>query len=63
MLPKDGHFRIVLFGSAPIQLVVAKTLMSSDVDLSCDEEGLEPYLRGAGLSQDQRDLYIQVCPA
>lgn len=60
-LPKDRRFRIVLFGSAPIQLAVANTLMSSDVDLFCDEEDLEPYVRAAGLAQDQRDFYIQVC--
>lgn len=61
VLPKERHFRIVLFGSAPIQLAVANTLMSSDVDLFCDEEDLEPYVRAAGLCQDQRDFYIQVC--
>ena len=41
ILPKDRSFKITLFGSAPIQITVEPSLLSSDVDLfrpSFDEE-------------------------
>ena len=61
VLPKDRHFRITLFGSAPIQIVVENKFLSADVDLFCDEEDLEPYVCAAGLTAEQSDFYIQVC--
>ena len=60
-LPKSRAFRITLFGSAPIQLTVEPSLLSADVDLFCDEEDLNEYVRQAGLDRDHSDFYIQVC--
>jgi hypothetical protein len=60
-LPKDRPFLITLFGSAPIQITIEPTLLSSDVDLFCDEEDLNDYVRRAGLAQGAKDFYIQVC--
>src|SRR5574342_135376 len=61
VLPKDRTFRITLFGSAPIQITVEPSLLSADVDLFCDEEDLNEYVRRAGLDREQSDFYIQVC--
>ena len=60
-LPKDRSYRITLFGSAPIQITVEPSLLSADVDLFCDEEDLNEYVRRAGLDRDHSDFYIQVC--
>jgi len=60
-LPKDRPFRIVLFGSAPIQIMVEPSLLSADVDLFCDEEDLNEAVRLVGLDRDHSDFYIQVC--
>jgi hypothetical protein len=60
-LPRDRNFLITLFESAPIQITVEPTLLSSDVDLFCDEEDLNDYVRRAGLAQGAKDFYIQVC--
>lgn len=60
-LPKDRHFDITLFGSAPIQIMIEPALLSADVDLFSDAEDLEKWVLEAGLGQDQSDLYIQVC--
>ena len=61
VLPKDRHFDITLFGSAPIQITVEPTLLSADVDLFCDDENLTKFVTQAGLAQGQSDFYIQVC--
>jgi|SRR6266536_2168208 len=60
-LPQDRPFRITLFGSAPIQIMVDPDLLSADVDLFCDEEDLTEAVRRAGLDRAQSDFYIQVC--
>jgi hypothetical protein len=60
-LPRDRAFLITLFGSAPIQITIEPTLLSSDVDLFCDEEDLNQYVQRAGLAQGSKDFYIQVC--
>jgi len=60
-LPKERPFRITLFGSAPIQITVEPSLLSADVDLFCDEEDLNEYVRRAGLDREHSDFYIQVC--
>ena len=61
VLPKDQPFRITLFGSAPIQIMVDRDLLSGDVDLFCDEEDLNEAVRRAGLDRAHSDFYIQVC--
>jgi len=60
-LPTSGQFRITLFGSAPIQILVDPSLLSSDVDMFSDFEGLAEFVGAAGMHQDQSDFYIQVC--
>ena len=60
-LPRDRPFRITLFGSAPIQILVDPDLLSADVDLFCDEEDLNEAVRRAGLDREHSDFYIQVC--
>jgi hypothetical protein len=37
-LPRERHFRLTLFGSAPLQLTVDRQLMSGDVDLFADND-------------------------
>jgi len=61
VLPKDRSLRITLFGSAPIQITVDRDLLSGDVDLFCDEEDLNEFVREAGLDREHSDFYIQVC--
>jgi len=60
-LPRDREFLITLFGSAPIQITIEPSLLSSDVDLFCDDADLNQYVRNAGLAQGEKDFYIQVC--
>ncbi|MBI2925701.1 MAG: hypothetical protein HYY24_08360 [Verrucomicrobia bacterium] len=61
VLPKDRPLRITLFGSAPIQITVDRDLLSADVDLFCDDEDLNEFVRQAGLDREHSDFYIQVC--
>lgn len=60
-LPKDRPYRITLFGSAPIQMTIEPSLLSAVVDLFCDDDDLNEYVRAAGLDRDHSDFYIQVC--
>ncbi len=60
-LPKDRSFEITLFESAPLQIMIEPLLLSGDVDLFCDAEDLEPFVREAGLHGDQSYFHIQVC--
>ncbi len=59
-LPKDRHFNITLFGSAPLQISVDARLTSADVDLFGDAEDLRELVERAGLGQDQAQFYVQV---
>ena len=60
-LPAGRHFEITLFGSAPLQLQVDENFLSGDVDLFSNFEELEAIVESAGLSDEQRRPYIQVC--
>lgn len=60
-LPSDRSFRITLFGSAPLQINIEPGLLSGDVDLFSDEEQLANWVKQAGLGDEQRRPYIQVC--
>jgi len=57
-LPPDCPRIVTVFGSAPLQAQVAASLMSADVDLFSDEDGLEETVRRAGL--DTGEPHIQV---
>ncbi len=61
VLPKERSFRITLFGSAPLQINIEPRLLSGDVDLFSDEEQLADWVKQAGLGDEQRRPYIQVC--
>lgn len=59
-LPQDRRFEITVFGSTPLQITLEPTLLSADVNLFCDAEELEPFVRAAGLHGEQADFHIQV---
>ena len=59
-LPRERHFDITLFGSAPIQITVEPALLSADVDVFSNAEDLVEWVAKAGLAQEQSDFYIQV---
>ena len=59
-LPKDRHFDMTLFGSAPLQITIDPNLLSADVDLFSDAEDLMEWVSRAGMAQNQSDFYIQV---
>lgn len=48
-LPSNRQFRIVVFGSAPLQLEIEPLLLSGDVDVFSDNEDLADYVKMAGL--------------
>ena len=60
-LPSERHFQITLFGSAPLQINIEASLLSGDVDLFSDFEELEQWVKAAGLGDEQKRPYIQVC--
>lgn len=59
-LPKDRHFEITVFGSAPIQMLIDARLNSADVDVFSDVEYLREMVDRAGFGQDKAAFYIQV---
>src|SRR5438132_6124112 len=59
-LPKDRHFDITLFGSAPLQITIDAALASADVDLFSDNDELQKLVEAAGLGAGQTALYIQI---
>ena len=60
-LPAGREFQITLFGSAPLQMEIEVSLLSGDVDLFSDAEDLEEFVKAAGLGDEQKRPYIQVC--
>ena len=62
-LPSGREFQITLFGSAPLQIGIEASLLSGDVDLFSDAEDLEQFVQAAGLGDEQKRPYIQVCSA
>jgi hypothetical protein len=59
-LPADRPWRIIIFGSSPLQLAVDPTFLSADVDVIAQED-IESFCRAAGLLKGQADLYIEPC--
>jgi len=59
-LPQIPDFRITVFGSAPLQITVDATLISADVDVFSDFEGLGEVVERAGLGEDKSPFFIQV---
>ncbi|MEO6036694.1 MAG: hypothetical protein ABIQ35_15695 [Verrucomicrobiota bacterium] len=53
LLPADRHFHIILYGSAPLQLTLDRTLLSGDIDLfSGNEDDLASLIRTHKLGKE-----------
>jgi hypothetical protein len=61
-LPADRPWRIIVFGSSPLQLGVDPTFLSADVDVIPSED-IEAFCRAAGLLEGQTRIYIEPCTA
>jgi len=61
-LPEDRQWRIIIFGSSPLQLGIDSKFLSGDVDLIPLGE-IEPFCRKAGLLEGQRSVYVEICTA
>ncbi len=59
-LPASRPWRIIVFGSSPLQLAIDPTFLSADVDIIAQED-IESFCRAAGLLKGQADLYIEPC--
>src|SRR5215211_8376449 len=59
-LPPDRKFRIVVFGSAPLQINIEPDLLSGDVDVFSQEEHLKEFVERAGLGEPESRPYVQV---
>src|ERR1700733_12874283 len=63
-LPALPKLDITVFGSAPLQLLIERTLLSEDIDLYSPEEHwefLEKFVVEKGWAKGQSGFYIQVC--
>ena len=63
LLPQDRRFSITVFGSAPIQMTVAPSLLSADIDLFCDDASLQELVAAARMDKLHTDFYVQVSSA
>lgn len=61
-LPLDRPWRIIVFGSSPLQLGVDPTFLSADVDVIASDD-IEGFCRAAGLLEGQSRIYIEPCTA
>src|SRR5881296_3414633 len=61
-LPPSRPWRIIVFGSSPLQLTVDPTFLSADVDVIASEN-IETFCRAAGLLEGQAPVYIELCTA
>src|SRR3954471_13809059 len=60
LLPPGRDFSITLYGSAPLQMTVDRTLLSGDVDLFSDEdEDLTPLIREHKFDKEHGALYLE----
>jgi len=63
-LPRPPRLELTVFGSAPLQLLVARTFLSEDIDISPTEDAYETVTKVVeqkGWAKGQSDFYIQVC--
>jgi len=61
-LPPDRPWKIILFGSSPLQLALDPTFLSGDVDIISSAD-VEEFCRRAGLLKGQTPIYIEPCTA
>jgi len=59
-LPPDRPWKIIVFGSSPLQLALDPTFLSGDVDIIPPAD-VEDYCRQAGLLKGQAPIYIEPC--
>jgi len=63
-LPPQPGLVITVFGSAPLQLMIARSFLSEDIDVYSAEEHWEfltRFVENKGWGKGQTDFYIQVC--
>lgn len=60
LLDQTQPRRILLFGSAPLQMAVDKTLFSNDIDM-LESPGVEEILSRHRLLKGQSEPYIEIC--
>ena len=61
-LPATRTWRIIVFGSSPLQLSADPTFLSADVDV-IPQEDIDKFCRVAGLLKGQAEIYIEPCTA
>lgn len=63
-LPTGRTWKIIVFGSAPLQLGLDSTFVSADVDITTDFPGdeVEQCLSDARLLKGQQEFYVEVVP-
>ncbi len=59
-LPPDRPWKIIIFGSSPLQLALDPAFLSGDVDIIPSAD-VEDYCRQAGLLKGQAPIYIEPC--
>jgi len=59
-LPADRAWKIILFGSSPLQLALDPAFLSGDVDIIPSAD-VEDYCRNAGLLKGQTPIYVEPC--
>ena len=60
LLPSDRPFLITLYGSAPLQMTVDRSLLSGDVDLFSDnDEDLAPLIRIHQLDKEHGGFHLE----
>jgi hypothetical protein len=63
-LPRSPRLELTVFGSAPLQLLVERTFLSEDIDISPTEDAYDlvsQVVEQNGWAKGQSDFYIQVC--
>ena len=59
-LPADRPWKIILFGSSPLQLALDPAFLSADVDIIPGAD-VDDYCRRAGLLKGQTPIYVEPC--
>jgi hypothetical protein len=59
-LPSTHPWKIIVFGSSPLQLGIDATFLSADVDV-IPASDIEDYCREAKLLKGQADVYVDLC--
>ncbi len=60
-LPANRTWRLIVFGSAPLQLGIDKKFLSADVDIISQEE-IGNFVSAAHLAKGQAPIYVEPCP-